>query len=459
MANSKLLNTPALKISLLVVNDFYDMVPIGIKFLFQFFQFSTCHFCTVSKQIHCSGVAMSKRLRFYGFVGFGSLCFVFLFFDQRYGSPETMKDQIQRLSATGKFWEKTGEIDDSLATLSEIQQVIDQQRRIIHDEIIHYQYPNGRYNISASELEDLVMENNGNPIRSVIVSTWRSGSTFLGDILAAHPGLFYHYEPLSDFDIVQIRGPPLASQALTNIKALLNCEYADLDHYVEYVKNQSWIFRLNPPLWTQCQAHQSICYNHRFLSGMCKLFPFQSMKLVRLRLRVAQELLADKKLAVRLILLIRDPRGTLQSRRHTTFCQASPDCSDAGLLCADLTSDYNAAVELQMKYPSRFRVLRYEDLTAEPYKHVKELFQFYGLDFHPNVKKYLDTHTKSDVGNAYSTYRNSKTAPFHWRTDLEFEEVEEIQRNCFVAMKRWGYVPALNISHQKEFNPVTDYTI
>lgn len=106
-----------------------------------------------------------------------------------------------------------------------------------------------------------------------------------------------------------------------------------------------------------------------------------------------------------------------------------------------------------------YRVIRYEDLAVEPYKHVEELFKFYGLDFHPNVKDFLDTHTKSDVGGVSSTFRNSKAAPFHWRTDLEYEEVEEIQRSCGIAMKHWGYVPAINATHQKEFNPITNYVL
>ncbi|XP_046471357.1 carbohydrate sulfotransferase 5-like isoform X1 [Neodiprion pinetum] len=419
---------------------------------------------------------MSKLASFYGLVGLGSLCLVFLFFNQRYGSP--MKHRIQPILAVGRSWEDfettpepyefeepvsnaavVKEADDSVATLNEIQQVLNLQRRMIRDDMIGYQYPNGRYNKSAKRLEDLVMEKNGKPIRSVIITTWRSGSTFLGDVLTAHPGVFYHYEPLLDFDIVQIRGPPLASQALRNLKALLNCEYEDLDHYIQFGRGHSWLLNHNSPLWKQCQAHRRICYNHRFLSGMCKLFPFQSMKLVRLRLRVAQQLLADEKLAVRLILLVRDPRGTLQSRKHRSFCRESPDCSDPSLLCADMVSDYNAAVELQRKYPSTFRVIRYEDLAVEPYKHVEELFKFYGLDFHPSVKRFLDTHTKNDVGGVSSTYRNSKAAPFHWRADLEFEEVEEIQRNCVVAMKHWGYVHAINASHQREFNPITDYVL
>ena len=31
----------------------------------------------------------------------------------------------------------------------------------------------------------------------LVVSTWRSGSTFLGDLINHYPGVFYYFEPLA----------------------------------------------------------------------------------------------------------------------------------------------------------------------------------------------------------------------------------------------------------------------
>ncbi|XP_046746148.1 carbohydrate sulfotransferase 3-like isoform X2 [Diprion similis] len=354
-----------------------------------------------------------------------------------------------------------------------IEEIMSTQPELISNAMEDYQYPNGKYNISASmrfriykeiispcsKLEDLVMEQNGRPVRSLIVTTWRSGSTFLGDILNAHPANYYHYEPLLAFDIVQIRGPPVAAKALKWVKDLLNCKYQDLDEYVSYGRHRPWAFIHNPYLWKLCRVHEDVCYNPKFHSSLCRLFPFQSMKLVRLRLRIAQELLADEKLAVRMVLLVRDPRGILQSRKHRNWCPPSPDCSDPALTCADLVSDYKVAVELLKKYPTRFKVIRYEDLSLDPYKHVEELYKFYGLFFHPKARNFLNSHTKANKGGVSSTFRNSTAAPFHWRTELEFKEVEEIQKSCSIAMEYWGYVAAKNATHQTEFNPVTNYTL
>lgn len=322
-----------------------------------------------------------------------------------------------------------------------------------------YDFPNGKYGVNVSKLEDLLLDRGGRPMRSLIVTTWRSGSTFFGDIMNAHPANFYHYEPLLDFGILQVRGPPYAEQALTNIRSLLNCDYKNMDRYLNYGKTHFWLFSHNTLLWKQCQAHRRICWDPEFVSRFCRLFPFQSMKTVRLRLRVAEELLAETSLGARLALLVRDPRGILQSRKHRSWCPGRSDCSDPAVVCADMVSDFSVATRLIKKYPRTFRVLRYEDLSIDPYKYSKELYKFYGLDFDANVKRFLDTHTKNDVGGVWSTFRNSKAAPFHWQTDLTFEEVDEIQRVCTAAMQHWGYVLARNATHQKNFRPITEYRL
>lgn len=114
---------------------------------------------------------------------------------------------------------------------------------------------------------------------------------------------------------------------------------------------------------------------------------------------------------------------------------------------------------LQFKFVTCSRAVRYEDLSVEPHRGVQELFQFFGLDFHPNIQLFLDTHTKVNVGGVSSTYRNSKSAPFHWRQDLTHSEVRAIQRACAPAMHYWGYRRAANSSHQKDFNPLGEFSL
>ncbi|KAF5275889.1 hypothetical protein FQR65_LT04128 [Abscondita terminalis] len=336
---------------------------------------------------------------------------------------------------------------------SSLKYVIKQHNAYIEEETNDYPFP------SNSDLKNFTLATGGKPLRNIIITTWRSGSTFLGDILNSVPGNYYHYEPLLDYGIVQIRGPPYGDLAVKNIKRLLNCDYTNLNSYLDYGQSHIYLFTHNTRLWDMCKQYPMYCWDPTFLNEFCKLFPFQSMKIVRLRLRLAEDLLKDKSLNVRVLLLVRDPRGTLQSRKHRNWCPGIPDCDQPNILCADMVSDYKAAVKLKKRYPSRFRVMRYEDMSVDPYKHVQELFDFFQLYFHSSVKAFLDSHTKLNSGGPSSTFRNSKCAPFHWRTDLNFSEVQYIEENCDQAMKLWGYVKAFNETNLREFNPVTLYTI
>ncbi|KAG5683002.1 hypothetical protein PVAND_012314 [Polypedilum vanderplanki] len=341
-----------------------------------------------------------------------------------------------------------------------IQDVLNYQRKQIAEEMQYYEYPNGRFGVDAKNLQDLTMETNGMPMRSVIISTWRSGSTFLGDVLNTLPGNYYHYEPLLTYDIVQIRGPPHDKNAIKSLKKLLRCNYtgADMHEYLEFGASHNYLFSHNSRLWNQCQLFPNFCYQPKFLEPFCKLFPLQSMKVVRLRLKIAARLLEDTSLNVRIVLLIRDPRGFLQSRKHRVWCPGNVDCDNPNIVCKDLISDYKAAEKLAKKYPMTFKALRYEDLSLSPYDMTQEVLQFYGLAFDDRVSEFLDTHTKQNVGGVSSTFRDSKQAPFHWTKELPWNEVSYIQDSCKEAMRLWGYKEAANASElMNNFNPLLPF--
>ncbi|XP_013183328.1 carbohydrate sulfotransferase 4 [Amyelois transitella] len=325
-------------------------------------------------------------------------------------------------------------------------------------------YDLSTYNFEQSgvqKLDDLLLESGGKPIRSVIVSTWRSGTTFLGEVLNAMPGNFYHYEPFLKFEIVQIRGLPLSTEALSNIKNMLRCNFEGMEDYFEYGKKHLNQFRHNTRLWDHCKYKKELCFDAEFTGRFCKLFPFQSMKVVRVRLRLMQEILEDKELNVKVVLLIRDPRGVMQSRQHRDFCQPAPDCWKPELLCADMISDYVAAGRLLKQYPDKLMVLRYEELALNPVGTTQYLLKFLGLGMTPSIERFLSTHTSVEVAGVSSTFRISQDVPFRWKNVLDFNYVDDMQTVCKEAMDLWGYRLAHNSSHMtsKEFNPIMEYSV
>ena len=79
------------------------------------------------------------------------------------------------------------------------------------------------------------------------------------------------------------------------------------------------------------------------------------MKTVRLRLNLTRALVETPDLSVRVLLLVRDPRGTLESRKHRSWCPGHPDCEDPARLCQDLESDYQAYQALSKLFPGRYQ--------------------------------------------------------------------------------------------------------
>ncbi|XP_072936277.1 carbohydrate sulfotransferase 4-like [Epargyreus clarus] len=338
-----------------------------------------------------------------------------------------------------------------------IEKILEKTRSKIKFDLLNYNFSYS----GVHQLEDLLLESDGKPLRSLIISTWRSGTTFLGEVLNAMPGNFYHYEPLLKYEIIQIRGPPHADEALSIMKKMMKCKYDGMEDYFEYGKGHLHQFSHNTRLWDHCKYKKELCFDAEFTAKFCKLFPFQSMKVVRVRLRLIQEILQDKELNVKVVLLIRDPRGVMQSRQHRIFCQPAPDCWKPELLCADMISDYVAAGRLLEEYPNRLMVLRYEELALNPNVTTHKLLKFLGLSVTPSIDEFLHSHTNVEVAGVSSTFRISRDVPFRWKNVLSFNFVEEIQMTCKEAMNLWGYRMAHNASHMtsKEFYPLEQYSL
>lgn len=95
-------------------------------------------------------------------------------------------------------------------------------------------------------------------------------------------------------------------------------------------------------------------------------------------------------------------------------------------------------------------------MSLSPYDSMQKIFKFFRLQYHPQVDKFLSSHTVENVGGVSSTFRDSKTTPFHWRNDFvgNFSLVTNIQHSCKAAMKLWGYNDVSDEDKLLIFNPL-----
>ncbi|KAK4299681.1 hypothetical protein Pmani_028063 [Petrolisthes manimaculis] len=277
------------------------------------------------------------------------------------------------------------------------------------------------------------------PVRLIVSSTWRSGSTLLGEALAAHPGVFYHYEPLMPLGLQQV-GPTHTEQgkSTTLLRDLMSCDYRTAHDYLKFAFVNHDMFVRNMRLWSMCSAMpRSKCYTPDTLGRLCSVFPVHVMKVVRARLSVLAPLLLNP--WVRVVWLVRDPRAVISSRTNSVTWCTTRSCSDPGYLCSDLALDYSTYLVLKEEYPKQVLLLRYEDLARHPYDKTRQVLEFAGLTLHQQVKDYLDDHLTSDEDAPWSTRHDPSTRVARWMKVMKFEDVVKTQYQCHNIIKNLGY--------------------
>ena len=296
----------------------------------------------------------------------------------------------------------------------------------------------------------------------LIAATWRTGSTFLGDLLNTFPGSFYFFEPLHYYSSIEHRPADLMNE--TNfLKSLYSCQFDSGNigylHHIAKKKNRYLLSHYNPRLWRSCERilpEDILCLLPEYLNTICPLYPIRLVKTVRMRVSSLEDLIKDSSLHLQVIVLVRDPRGVYNSRRSgpvASWC-SSDECSNPTVSCADLVKDLSAAFNLERAYPGTVHLVRYEDLSMEPEVTARRILKFLNLPWTEAMAAYIQTHTYGEKTtywknnkarkvprkeNPYGTSRNSSATAFAWMKSLGLGDILNIQAECSQAMQTLGY--------------------
>ena len=205
----------------------------------------------------------------------------------------------------------------------------------------------------------------GEPIQSnharhiLIATSWRSGSTFLGDLLSRYPGTFYSFEPLHFYDNKHGAGAGIKEEMQNAFASFLSLVFKCKPEtgYFEHASKpeNKWLFQHNFRLWNVCKnilQNETACFMPELYLQACPTFPIRLVKTVRLRVEQINRLLLDPELGEKLkvVVLVRDPRGVMNSRLSMEWCKDRL-CSDPITVCKNLQSDVLAAIRLKKKFP------------------------------------------------------------------------------------------------------------
>lgn len=317
-------------------------------------------------------------------------------------------------------------------------------------------------------------------VHVLLLSSWRSGSSFLGQVFNQHPDVFYLMEPgwhvWMTIDKAGARSLRMAVR--DTIRSIFQCDLSVMDSYIPQPQNVSRIF-----MWSHSRAlcsppacfftardeisNEPECKKHCDMRGLklaeaaCRTYSHVVLKEVRFfELESLYPLLRDPSLDVRIIHLVRDPRAVLRSREQSVKAllkdnaivleQADiPEKDRSYHVLQEICRSHVRIYETGMLKPpdflrGRYKMVRYEDLVRNTQEEIEAMYQFVGLEMTESLQEwiYRITHGKGKGTKKEAfkiTSRNAEDVSLAWRTTLPFEKVQRIQDVCKGAMSLLGY--------------------
>uniref|UniRef100_H2YHF1 Sulfotransferase n=1 Tax=Ciona savignyi TaxID=51511 RepID=H2YHF1_CIOSA len=283
----------------------------------------------------------------------------------------------------------------------------------------------------------------------ILLTNYRSGSTFLGQLFNQHPDAFYQFEPLYPFSGGCGVQTPLKVALL---QRLLKCDFPETTDLFAKISGR---FRkastkelCSPKLCPFGQAYR--CYGCGPLHlpramNVCRAKKVSVIKVIRLcDVTSLKPLLEDPALDFKVVHLVRDPRGIASSRLKISKDWKKVS-TDLQMTCSRFLSNAAAGDGLNSGtewLKQRYMRVRYEDLSLRPSEVTKQIYKFAEMEYLPSIDDWIAANTRASATkrNPYSTRRDSAHTMEAWRTNLNISQVRTIQTDCSRAMNNFGYL-------------------
>lgn len=330
-------------------------------------------------------------------------------------------------------------------------------------------------------------------VHVLLLSSWRSGSSFLGQVFSQHPSVFYLMEPAWHvWTKMQKPSARVLRMAVRDLlRSVYQCDFSAMEPYLPEQHNVSSLFMWSHsralcsppacPLTPRSQfSNQTLCYQTCDATGLhrveeaCGTYSHVVLKEVRFfELESLYPLLQDPNLDLRIIHLVRDPRAVVRSRE-----QSAKAFMNDNAIVLEQKSIPAAEVQYQvmqeicrshvrineraiLKPPpflkGRYKMVRYEDVARNPLGEINGMYEFVGLDMTTQLAEwiYRVTHGKGKGTRKEAfkiTSRNAADVSQAWRSTLPHNKVKRIQEVCKGAMSLLGYRTVNSEKEQKKLD-------
>ncbi|XP_067951024.1 carbohydrate sulfotransferase 4-like isoform X2 [Watersipora subatra] len=295
------------------------------------------------------------------------------------------------------------------------------------------------------------------PIKILLVAYYRSGSTFLSELFKGYPDSYYMYEPLygvtSHIRYMAHEGIGNAAYKNGSVDLLARTYRCHFDGIP--LSSLDYSITKSSAFFKECRSRakniQLSCM--QALQAACLSSPMIAIKTIRFKMSWVWELLQEPQhKELKVLLLLRDPRGVCNSRMHTPLKSPTNIASlkhHAQTYCEAMIEDMEAARQLLAAgYKNNIFIVRYEDVAVNEETAVENIYKLMSLGTVPEAVKWHFRNLSQIAQKAhpfYSTSRlNSEFTAHQWKTILSYEMVQEVDKICSAAYKISGYLPVVN---------------
>lgn len=330
-------------------------------------------------------------------------------------------------------------------------------------------------------------------VHVLLLSSWRSGSSFVGQVFSQHPSVFYLMEPAWHvWTKLQKPGARSLRMAVRDLlRSVFQCDLSVMEAYMPDHHNVSSLFMWSHsralcsppacPLTPRSQfSNQTRCSKTCDAVGLqvveeaCGTYSHVVLKEVRFfELESLYPLLQDPSLDIRIIHLVRDPRAVVRSREESAKAFVSdnaivleqrniPAAEVQYQVMQEICRSHVRINERAIVKPApflkgRYKMVRYEDVARNPLEEINAMYEFVGLEMTSQLEEwiYRVTHGKGKGTKKEAfkiTSRNAADVSQAWRTTLPHNKVKRIQEVCKGAMSLLGYRTVNSEKEQKRLD-------
>ena len=296
----------------------------------------------------------------------------------------------------------------------------------------------------------------------LLLTEYRSGSSFVGRILNEHPDIAYLFEPLQLIARKSTKGKDTNASRIDGfMRKLFNCSFTDASQY--FIRDSrrtrlspvacSMFMRYGPGGAGGCTADDV-----KRLETTCIELPqavaIKTIRIYEIHLKLVLEFLREH---LQVIHLVRDPRGTISSRLTISASHEKQTreiyikknfeklVEQTSSHCRRIRDAVDRIASWKADDPSFndfYHLVRYEDFAYHPETAARRLYADIGMSIHERVLTWLRKATgNSQSKSLYSTVRNSTQTAEAWRYKLPFRLVSAMQNSpdCQYVMRTLGY--------------------